>query len=133
MTIGGLARAAGVGVETVRYYERIGLLEKPARQGAYRRYGQSHLLRLRYILNAKALQLSLSDIANLSREIENGTGFCSAVRASVRSRLAAVDAEIERLGQTRRGLAGFLHTCGARPADQPCPVLADLRPPETSS
>lgn len=131
MTIGELARAADVGVETIRYYERLGLLRQPPAQGGYRRYDEAELRKLRYIRNAKSLRLSLKDIAALQRQLAGGPQFCVAVRALVAKRLEEVERQAAELNVLRGELRAFLTRCSQRPADQPCPVAADLGSPIT--
>ncbi len=126
MTIGGLARAAGVGVETIRYYERLGLLEQPRSAPGYRRYSEAQLARLRYIRNAKALRLSLKDIAELQRQLNGGPAFCAAVRAAVAARRDGVERQLAELTALKAELDAFLLRCASRPPGEPCPVAADL-------
>lgn len=126
MTIGKAARAAGVGVETIRYYERLGLIARPSAGHGYRRYGDAELVRLRYIRNAKALGLQLKDIAALQGELATGPAFCTAVRARVTARRAEVERQLAQLTALRTDLDAILTRCASRPADQPCPVVASL-------
>lgn len=128
MTIGVLARAAGVGVETIRYYERLRLIDQPVKAGGARTYSDLHVRQLHYIRNAKALRLSLKDIVELRSKLATGPAFCVATRTVVTQRLRDVEAEIARLTETRVELVAFLDRCATRPADRPCPVLADLTP-----
>lgn len=128
MTIGVLARAAGVGVETIRYYERLRLIDQPVKAGGSRTYSDLHVRQLHYIRNAKALRLSLKDIIELRSKLSTGPAFCAATRAIVSQRLDEVEDEIARLTNTRAELVAFLGRCAARAADRPCPVLADLTP-----
>lgn len=126
MTIGVLAKAAGVGVETISYYERLGLIDQPAKPGGARTYSELHLRQLHYIRNAKNLRLSLKDILALRQKLAIGPQFCAATRDVVTQRLRDVEAEIATLTRTRDELSAFLHRCASRPADRPCQVLADL-------
>ncbi|MBY0519712.1 MAG: MerR family transcriptional regulator [Sphingomonas sp.] len=128
MTIGVLARAAGVGVETIRYYERLRLIDQPVRAGGARVYSDLHVRQLHYIRNAKALRMSLKDIVELRSKLATGPEFCAATRTVVTQRLREVEGEIDRLTETRTELVAFLNRCAARPADRPCPVLVDLAP-----
>src|SRR5688572_23284863 len=101
LTIGDLAEAAGVGIETVRYYERRKLVSRPERRlGAYRKYGSSHVNRVRFIKRAQALGFSLEEIATLL-QLEDG-----ADRKSIR-RIAAA-----RLEETRRRTADLRRIVG---------------------
>lgn len=126
MTIGELARAAGVGVETIRYYERLGLLRQPAAGRGYRRYDPIELTKLNYIRNAKALRLSLKDIAALQQRLLDGPHFCAEVRALVAARRDEVVRQLDELTVLRGELDAFLARCAARPAGEPCPVATDL-------
>lgn len=126
MEIGVLAKAAGVGVETIRYYERLGLIDRPSKPGGARIYSDLHVRQLHYIRNAKNLRLSLKDILALRQKLSIGPAFCSATRDIVTQRLREVEGEIAKLTVVRDELDAFLHRCASRPADRPCPVLTDL-------
>ncbi len=129
ITIGRLARDAGVKADTVRYYERMGLLP-PARRtdGGYRLYGADSAARLRFIKGGQRLGLRLADIRNLLEVHDRGACPCGHTDALVRRRLAEVDAEIERLAELRRELAaleGCLNDCAPVTA-WPCCLDADF-------
>jgi MerR family mercuric resistance operon transcriptional regulator len=121
-TIGGLAKAAGVGVETVRYYQRRGLLPEPPRPpGEVRRYGEADVKRLRFIRSAQAagftlneigelLDLSLSDDRPRARELAD-------------ARVAELDAKIGQLQEARDALAALSTAC-ARKRGGACPILS---------
>ena len=120
-TIGGLARAAGVGVETVRYYQRRGLLPEPARpHGEVRRYGEEDLKRLRFIRSAQAAGFTLAEIGellDLSASDDRPRAFELAT-----SRVTALDRKIAKLQEVRQALAGLATACaGSRKG--PCPIL----------
>jgi MerR family mercuric resistance operon transcriptional regulator len=121
-TIGGLARAAGVGVETVRYYQRRGLLDEPARpHGEVRRYGEEDLKRLRFIRSAQAAGFTLAEIGellDLSASDDRPRAFELAA-----SRVAALDRKIADLQEVRAALAGLAKAC-ASGREGPCPILA---------
>ena len=120
-TIGGLAQAAGVGVETVRYYQRRGLLPEPSRpHGEVRRYGEEHLNRLRFIRSAQAAGFTLAEVGellDLSVSDDRPRAFELA-----QSRVAALDEKIAQLQEIRRGLAGLAKAC-AGGGKGPCPIL----------
>ena len=104
MTIGELARSAGVHVETVRYYERRGLLEEPPRSpSGYRQYSPDDVWRLQFIARAKQLGFTLTEITDMFGEGRSAAGVLEAARgklASVEDRereLAAVRSRLERL------------------------------------
>jgi MerR family transcriptional regulator, mercuric resistance operon regulatory protein len=120
MTIGELARTAGVGVETVRYYQRLGLLPVPASAGAVRRYGEAELRRLRFVRQAQAAGFTLAEIAELLRL--DATQDRARVRALAASRVAALDARVAELTAARDALARLARACAAGEAG-PCPIL----------
>lgn len=120
-SIGGLARAGGVGVETVRYYQRIGLMPVPATPGGTRRYDAGDLGRLRFIRQAQAAGFTLDEVRELLA-LDAGQDRAR-VRALARSRIAALDARIAALEQTRDALQALTIACGQDRAG-PCPILA---------
>lgn len=129
LTIGALARAGGVGVETVRYYQRRGLLEKPDRPdgagsaGAIRRYGEADLRRLRFIRAGQAAGFTLEQIAALLAL--DTTNDREQARALALERIAALDAKIAELEYARASLRRLADECGSG-ADGPCPILASF-------
>ena len=121
-TIGGLARAVGVGVETIRYYQRRGLLPEPVRPpGEVRRYGLHDLKRLRFIRSAQSAGFTLKEI----KELMDLDGADDRVRARelAQARVAALDDKIEELRQARDALAGLAAAC-AKEHGGPCPILS---------
>ena len=125
-TIGGLARAAGVGVETVRYYQRRGLLPEPARPpGEIRRYGEEDLRRLRFIRRAQAAGFTLEQIGELLAL--DRTDDRARVRELAQTRVAALDEKIADLKEARDALAGLASDC-ARKRGGPCPILKAFDP-----
>lgn len=125
-TIGGLAAAAGVGVETVRYYQRRGLLPEPARPpGEVRRYGEEDVMRLRFIRSAQAAGFTLSEIGELL-ELSASDDRARA-RELAQARVAALDAKIEELREARQALAGLAAEC-AEKRGGPCPILKAFDP-----
>ena len=122
MRISDLARAAGVGVETVRFYQRKGLLEVPrgtARAG--RHYGADDARRLRYIRQAQTAGFTLSEIAELI-DLDRSDDRPRA-REMARERIAALDARIAELTEARASLAKLAADC-AKGGAGPCPILA---------
>ena len=125
-TIGGLASAAGVGVETVRYYQRRGLLSEPARPpGEVRRYGADELKRLRFIRSAQAAGFTLAEIGELIALDESDDR--ARVRALAEARVTAIDGKIAELIEARDALAGLAHDCAANKKG-PCPILKAFEP-----
>lgn len=124
-TIGDVAGAAGVGVETVRYYERRGLVPQPGRGvGAYRRYGGGHVSRIRFIKRAQALGFSLEEIATLL-ELEDGTDRKS-IRRIATARLEETRRRIADLRRIERVLGHLLHECEAHSKAPRCPIIAAI-------
>ncbi|MBN8815420.1 MAG: MerR family DNA-binding protein [Sphingomonas sp.] len=123
MTIGGLAAAGDVGVETVRYYQRRGLLAEPARDGPYdgvRRYGADDARRLRFIRAAQAAGFTLDQIAELL-DLDARDDRPRA-RELARDQIAALDARIAELTTARDSLAKLARECGKGDAG-PCPII----------
>lgn len=127
MTIGALARAGGVGVETVRFYQRRGLLPQPERgdsggaSGGMRRYNSEDAGRLRFIRAAQAAGFTLDEIgALLALDATQDRGR---VQQMARQRIAALDAQIAHLQTARQALNRLAERCCAG-ADGPCPIIA---------
>ena len=120
MTIAKLARAAGVGVETVRYYQRRGLLAEPARAGGARRYGEADARRLRFIRAAQEAGFTLSEIGELI-ELDAGEDRTRA-RELAQARIAAIDAQVAKLTAARGALEGLALRCAAGEGAG-CPIL----------
>ncbi|WP_372785345.1 MerR family transcriptional regulator [Phenylobacterium sp.] len=128
-TIGRLAREAGVGVETIRFYERRGVLPRPPRpaDGGYRHYDDEAVRILRYVRLAQALGFTLKDVEQLLARVGDGPGaFCGAVRETAEAKLTIVEAELAALAAQQERLQTFLTGCRARATTGTCPVLADF-------
>jgi len=127
MTIAQLARSARVGVETVRYYQRRGLLDdpRPQRTGAngIRHYGPDETRRLRFIRSAQAAGFTLEEIGELLHL--DSTGERPRAREMARARIAALDAQIETLQTARQSLARLARECAAG-GNGPCPIIASF-------
>jgi MerR family copper efflux transcriptional regulator len=109
-TIGNLARAAGVSVETVRYYERRGLVDRPVRRGSqYREYSEADVARLRFIRRAKELGFTLAEIRELLPAAD--TGCVDGVLVAARTKLAQVDRDVAELEGLRSRLARLVDVC----------------------
>ena len=120
-TIGGLAKAAGVGVETVRYYHRRGLLPEPPRPpGEVRRYGEGDVKRLRFIRSAQAAGFTLNEIRELL-ELDAADDRPRA-RELAAARVAALDAKIAEMREARDPLAALATACATKRRGR-CPIL----------
>ncbi|MBS0388551.1 MAG: MerR family transcriptional regulator [Proteobacteria bacterium] len=123
MTIGRLAASAGVGVETVRYYQRRRLLPIPATMGV-RRYTADVLERVRFIKRSQALGFSLEEVRELLRLEEGGTR--AQVRRIAGARLAGVRAKLAALHAMEHVLSRLLDECEAAAPNTQCPIIAAL-------
>ncbi|MGH8676123.1 MAG: Hg(II)-responsive transcriptional regulator [Burkholderiales bacterium] len=129
MTIGALANACGVGVETVRYYQRRGLLDEPRRPaGSVRRYGEATVRRLRFIKRSQQLGFTLDEIEKLLR-LEN-TPDCARASKLASARLAEVEAKIADLERVRGSLRGLVKACAAGRDPRSCPIVDALVVPQ---
>jgi MerR family mercuric resistance operon transcriptional regulator len=127
LTIAGLARSGGVGVETVRYYQRRGLLAEPPRDygGGVRRYGSEDIRRLRFIRSAQSAGFTLEEIAELLA-LDASDDRARAQEMAV-ARIALLDARIAELQAARTALGRLAHAC-AHGAKGPCPILEAFDP-----
>lgn len=125
LTISGLAAAAEVSIETVRYYQRRGLLHEPARPpGGVRRYANADVDQLRFIKRAQAMGFTLEEIRSLLRlRTQNA---CNATRALAVSKLRLVDTSIRELQKLREELAQLVAACDANAGESLCPVIERL-------
>ena len=127
LTIGKFAKAGGVGVETIRYYQRRGLLGTPARSGGdgcgggVRRYDENDVRRLKFIRSAQASGFTLDEIGELLALEQSDDR--PRVRALARQRIDALDEKIAQMTETRAALARLADQCAASDKG-PCPILA---------
>jgi len=122
-TIAGFARRGGVGVETIRYYQRRGLLKTPPRAGgagsSIRQYGEEDLRRLQFIRKAQTAGFTLEQIAELIAL--DATQGRARARALAKERITALDAKISELQQAREALSRLSAECAS--SKGPCPIL----------
>ncbi|MCD9030364.1 heavy metal-responsive transcriptional regulator [Luteimonas sp. Y-2-2-4F] len=133
MQIGELSRLSGVSIDTVRYYERHGVLPAPARQpSGYRRYGASDVQRLRFVARAKALGFTLAEIQELLALSDragarpDANGDIVALRELARARLDALERKLAELSRVRDALAGLVEACPGHGPAADCPILGAL-------
>lgn len=125
LTIGAFARAAGVNVETIRYYQRKGLLLEPDRvYGRVRRYGPADVSRVKFVKSAQRLGFSLDDIAQLLK-LDDGT-HCREAAELGALRLSDVRARLSALRRMETVLSALVKECSARPGKKSCPLIAAL-------
>lgn len=127
VTIGGLAKAAGVNIQTVRYYERLKLIEPTERKlSGYRLYDGASLKRLRFIKNAQTLGFTLHEIAELLNLRVSSKAKCGDVQRRTEAKLAHVKMKVRELQALARALQALIRNCRAgRPTEQ-CPILTSL-------
>lgn len=127
LTIGQLAKRAKVNIQTVRYYERRGLLpEPPRRESGYREYSQSDLARLQFIRHAKELGFSLKEIMELlSLRVDPNT-TCLDVKRRTEAKVADVEEKIQALQRMREALTKLAGVCRGRGPISECPILEAL-------
>ncbi len=134
LTIGQLARAAGVGVETVRFYERRGLLAPPPRSAAgYRQYTDDTVARLQFIRRAKELGFTLSEIQELLALRERPTARCAEVKSRAEAKIASIDQKIRDLQRMKRSLKKLADICPGETVTEECPILESLTQPSGSA
>ena len=125
MTIGALAKAANIGVETIRYYQRRGLVAEPDKPyGSIRHYDDQALARLQFIRTAQWLGFSLDEIGGLLT-LQDGT-HCDEARVLGGQKLAKVREKISSLRRIERTLEGLVQACCTEQGDVKCPLITSL-------
>lgn len=126
LTIGTFAKAAGVNVETIRFYQRKRLLIEPDKpHGGIRRYGEGDVARVRFVKSAQRLGFSLDEIAELLR-LDDGT-HCNEARALAEHKLEDVREKLAALQQIQAVLSRLVHECHAAKTHISCPLIASLQ------
>lgn len=128
LTIGKVATRAGLGIETVRFYEREGLIAEPPRSASsgYRNYPQDTVARLRFIKKAKELGFSLKEIRELLSLRAKGLGSCADVRSRATEKIEDIDQKIAVLNAMRKALTGLVEECSGNGPRTECPILNAL-------
>ena len=133
MKIGEVARRVGIPIDTVRYYERNGLLPPPARRASgYRDYHDSDIARLNFVLRAKALGFTLIEIRELLQLSDAAEGDMANIRGLAASKLQDIEQRIAQLARVRDALKGLVEACPGRGHVSGCPIrsaLFDLQEP----
>ncbi len=120
-TIGKLAQSAGVGVETVRYYQRRGLLAEPPAMGGYRRYDANHLERLNFIKRAQGVGFTLEEIGELMTL--NDTRDHRLARSLASEKIRSIEARIDQLAKVADALRHLVRECECGGQEMPCPII----------
>ena len=127
MRIGALGQATGVDPETIRYYERIGLLPAPVRRAnGYRAYGPAHLERLAFIRHCRALDMPLADVQRLLHLLDHPLDDCRAVDRLIDTHLAHVQGRLRSLQALARQLEQLRGRCHGQHATAECGILHEL-------
>jgi MerR family mercuric resistance operon transcriptional regulator len=127
LTIGQVARQAGIGIETVRFYERQGLLAAPARkESGYRQYEEDVIARLRFIKRAKELGFSLKEIKEMLALRVDPETTCAEVRNRAQVKIADVEEKIRTLQGIKKALVQLTAVCRGRGPISECPILDAL-------
>ncbi len=133
LTIGRIARDAGTGVETIRFYERQGLLAKPARTtSGYRSYAPEVVRRLRFIRHAKELGFSLREIKELLSLRVTAGKSCSDVKSRAAQKISEIDRKMTSLTRIRRALVKLSAACSGKGPASACPILDALEMQEVT-
>ncbi len=125
LTIGILAKRGGVNVETIRYYQRRGLLEEPSKpRGGFRRYPQEAVKRVLFIKRAQSLGFTLEEIRGLLALDERKA--CLETRVIAAHKLKLIEHKITDLSKMRKALSGLVRACDVSSAGAPCPIIHRL-------
>ncbi|NOY71263.1 MAG: MerR family DNA-binding protein [Gammaproteobacteria bacterium] len=124
LTIGRLAKATEVNVETIRYYQRVGLIIKPLKPlEGFRIYLDETINRIQFIKRAQKLEFSLRDIAHL---LELGEGHCNDVREQTEAKLKQIEMQIKDLQSIRKTLKKLISECNTDGEGGRCPIVQSL-------
>lgn len=125
LAVGTFAAAAGVNVETIRFYQRKGLLAAPARPyGQIRRYGDADVARVKFVKSAQRLGFTLEEVAGLLK-LEDGT-YCAEARVMAEQKLGDVRGKLDDLRRIESALARLVRDCGTTRGTIACPLIAAL-------
>lgn len=128
MKTGEVAGRAGVNVQTLRYYERRGLLREPCRrESGYREYGEDAVQVVRFVKRAQRLGFTLDDVEVLLRLDAGGPDGCDAAQRLAAQRIAELDHRIADLRAMRRALRRLLDTCHLPRGERACPLIRSIR------
>lgn len=124
--IGTLAAKSGVGVETIRYYEKVGVMPKAARSsGGYRLYTEAHLLRLSFIRRGRELGFNLEELRGLLHLVDGHSYTCAEVRSLMLAHVADIQQKIADLRRLARTMTGIAEKCSGRNIPE-CPIIDAL-------
>jgi len=127
LTIGEVAKRSGVGIETIRFYERKGLIDDPPRRlSGYRQYPKETIDRLRFIRKAKELGFTLNEINDLLVISVDASASCADVKERAEAKIENIERKIQSLSRMKKGLKALASSCeGNQPISQ-CPIIEAL-------
>lgn len=125
MNIGEAAKATGMPVKTIRYYEDIGLVGAPRSDNGYRQFGDPEIHKLRFVQRARRLGFGVEDCRTLLSLYEDDARESAEVKAIAEKHLAEIDAKLDELQELRRVLAHLIESC-AGDSRPDCPIIEDL-------
>ena len=124
LTIGNVAKLSGVGVETIRYYEREGIIKQPPRNGgSFREYPEEVIHRVHFIKRAQEIGFSLEEISELLSLRVKGRGTCSKIKEKADLKLGQIEKKIDDLRRIQEALIKVKETCERQAPSDKCPVL----------
>ncbi len=127
LTIGKVASRAGIGIETIRFYEREGLIaEPPRRESGYRQYPEDAVSRLRFIRHAKELGFSLKEIKELFSLRVDPETTCKEIRERAQAKITDIEERLRALQRVKRALTALVADCRGRGPVSECPILDAL-------
>ena len=127
MTIAVAARQGGVGIETIRYYQRQGLIEEPPKPAqGYRIYPEQTVARIRFIKRAQELGFTLKEVANL---LQLDAAQCAETRDMAQQKLQVIEDKIAGLNSIKHTLQELIDHCNSNRADQACPIIYSISQP----
>jgi MerR family transcriptional regulator, copper efflux regulator len=134
MKIGEVAKRSGVGIETIRYYEREGLLQEPERRpSGYRQYDESTINRLEYISRAKELGFTLAEIRELLELSFVAHTGCVHIRQRAEGKITDIENKIRNLQRMRRSLRSIVNQCKTKDSPHDCPLVHGVHDAEGES
>jgi MerR family copper efflux transcriptional regulator len=127
LTIGEVASRAGIGVETIRFYERRGLLSEPARNpSGYRQYQEEDIARLFFIKRAKGLGFTLKEVKELLSLRLDPVAACAEVQRRAEAKIGDIEAKLKSLERMKKALVKLVATCQGHGETSNCPILESL-------
>jgi MerR family transcriptional regulator, copper efflux regulator len=130
LKIGEVAKRSGIAIETIRYYEREGLLLEPKRQpSGYRQYEIATIERLAYIRRAKELGFTLAEIRELLELSASTSEYCEHIRQQAEAKVNDIESKIRSLQKMRRSLVRLVKRCKAKNSPTRCPLFHDAKNP----